>query len=611
VEGARTVSNNASQSREVATQETPLLDHPRLLWLKPNETVPFALALLFGMVTFLSVGSRILQNGTLDAYFYTGLIADYGDIVNRYGATYYATRIAHIMPARALYYLFGFETGYSIHKIALISLAVCSSYCIARRFLDSWLALVIAAWAAFDPQLIRSYLWDYCDGSGVAYTLAFIAFALHAPTDSSRKSFAFSFTAGMFFGLAVNCNIVILATGGMFGLMWLWLQRNRISAFALEVLALIAGFVMIYAVMVIFMKVHYPAFGLFFETVTINTTIWGFKGGAETWFRPLSFLVDNRSYYAILPYCLLVIVLGILGLYKPEANGNAYRDLLTATALFLAGICCLYAFLHGIVHSAALTLFYYLIYQFPSILVVMVSLTFYATAGTARTFRTMWSGCLVVVLAASWVWYSGWRPLIDLPSWGAILLLLGICFLLLIQRRPTLRALGLAAVMLLTAWVPYRSRDYNKMHDATTASLERDVYRGAWELLAIVRETAPLTKGNVGFWYANREPAPRSLGSVQLSGWLDSIQSTHLWSFSRLQPLAATGGMPALDERTIKAIETRRFVVLLGLTDLEVTRGLHALEFLPRKFRLLRTGRFQGDEWVYDYVVVEFLPRAQ
>lgn len=609
MEGASSLSNSTSQSREVASQKAPLLDHPRLLWLKPGETVPFALTLLFAAITFLSVGTNLLQNRTLDSYVYTGLIADYGDIVNRYGVTYYATRIAHIMPARALYHLFGVEAGYSIHKITFISLAVCFSYCIARRFLDSWLALVIAAWAAFDPQLIRSYLWDHYEGSGVTYTLAFIAFALHAPRDSSRKSFAFLFAAGMFFGLAVNCNIVILATGGMFGLMWLWLERNRISAFALEILALIAGFIMIYAVMVIFMEVNYPAFGAFFETVTINTTIWGFKGGAETWFRPLSFLVDNRSYYAISPYCLLVIVLGILGLYKPQENDNGYRDLLIATALFLVGVCCLYAFLHGVVHSGMLTLFYYAIYQFPSTLLVMVALTFYATTGTARIFRAMWSGCLVVVLAASWVWYSDWRPLIDLPSWGAILLLLCICFLLLIQRRPTLRAPGLAAVMLLTAWVPYRSGDYQGMHDATVASLEHDVYRGAWELLAIVRQAAPLTEGTVGFWYANRQPGPRSR-DVQSAGSLDSVQAIHFWAFSRLQPWGATDGMPVLDEQTIKAMETRRFVVLLGLTDLEITRGLQALEFLPRKFRILRTGRFQGDEWGYDYAVVEFLPGA-
>jgi hypothetical protein len=600
VEGASSLSNSASRSREVATQKTRLLDHPRLLWLKPNETVPFALALLFGAIAFLSVENKMLQNEGLDAYFYTGLVADYGDIVSRYGATYYATRIAHIMPARALYHLFGVEAGYSIHKIAFISLAVCSSYCIARRFLDSWLALVIAAWAAFDPQLIRSYLWDQYEGSGVAYTLAFIAFALHAPGDSSRKSFVFSFSAGVFFGLAVNCNIVILATGGMFGVMWLWLERNRISAFALDILALIAGFIMIYAGMILFMYLNYPIYGIFFETVTLNTTIWGFKGGAQNWFFPLSSYLVGGSYFAISIYWLLFLVIGILGVSRPLPNSHGYRDLLIATALFLAGICCLYGFLHGVVHSGMLTLFYYAIYQFPSILLAMVSLTFYATAGTGRTFRAMWGGCIVVVLAASWVWYSGWRPLIYLPSWSAILLLLGICFLLLIRGRPTLRALGLASVMLLTAWVPYRSSVYGSMHDATFASLERDVYRGALELLAIVRETAPLSKGKVGFWYANRESGPgRSL---------DSIQSTHLWAWSRLQPPAAADGMPVLDEQTIKAMETRRFVVLLGLTDLEVTRGLQALESLPRKFRTVRTGRFQGEKWGYDYAVVEFLP---
>jgi hypothetical protein len=601
VEEIYTSSNSASQPREVTAQKISPLDHRRSLWLTLNETVPPALALLFGMVSFLSVENKVLQNGGLDAYFYTSLIADYGDIVNRYGATYYATRIAHIMPARALYHLLGVEAGYSIHKITFISLAVCSSYCIARRFLDSWLALVIATWAAFDPQLIRSYLWDYPEGSGVAYTLAFIAFALHAGRGSRRKSLAFSFIAGIFFALAVNCNIVILATGGMFGLMWFWLQRNRISAFAFEILALMGGFIMIYAFMVIFMYLNYPIYGVLFETVTLKTTIWGFKGGAESWFVPLSsYLAGSGSYFAISVYCLFVLVIGVLGFSRPQANSNLYRDLLIGTALFLAGICCLYAFLHGVLHSGMLTLNYYSIYQFPSILLVMVSLTVYVTAETARSFRAIWGGCLVVVLATSWVWYSSWRSLIDLPSWNAILLLLGVCFLLLIQRRPTLRALGLASVMFLTAWVPYRSSVFGSMHDATIASLERDVYRGALKLLAIVRETAPSTKGNVGFWYANRASGPfRSL---------DSIQSTHLWAYSRLQPWGAADGMPVLDEQTVKAMETRRFVVLLGLTETEITRGLHALELLPRQFRILRTGRFQGHEWGYDYTVIEFLP---
>ena len=175
------------------------------------------------LLLLLTLPSRVIQAGMLDPYIYTGYIHHYSDLLQRYGRTYYSTRVAFLFPDIVFVQLLGDEWGYFAFRYLALIVGAASLYDIARRYYSTMLAIVIVTLFLYSPWTIRSVTYDHYDGFAVIYLLC----ALNCILIAHRGSLFGSLLAGAFFALAFNCNIFVLAIGGLFFPSWLILRAMR------------------------------------------------------------------------------------------------------------------------------------------------------------------------------------------------------------------------------------------------------------------------------------------------------------------------------------------------------------------------------------------------
>jgi hypothetical protein len=123
-------------------------------------------ALLLGMpcLAIVTLTNPLLQVGTIDPFVYTALLHDYKQVLHRYGATYYANRVAFTVPARAAIAWFGDAGGHFLLQATYLFAATLSGFVLGWRYFTIGTGFAAAAWVAFNPWLIRSLAWDYVEG---------------------------------------------------------------------------------------------------------------------------------------------------------------------------------------------------------------------------------------------------------------------------------------------------------------------------------------------------------------------------------------------------------------------------------------------------------------
>ena len=116
----------------------------------------FLLAITLGLCCsaglLLTANPTLNQAGLIDPYLYVGYTNDYAGLLERFGPTYYADRIAYIFPARAFNYLFGLEGGYFAFRFVALAAATASVFIIGLRFYGFTVALLGAVWLTFTPD---------------------------------------------------------------------------------------------------------------------------------------------------------------------------------------------------------------------------------------------------------------------------------------------------------------------------------------------------------------------------------------------------------------------------------------------------------------------------
>jgi len=177
-------------------------------------------------VLFLLGLSPLNQIGFLDPAIYTGYMHDYPGLMERYGITYYSTRIAFIFPGRFLVWLFGSQAGFLVFRWILLSGTLWALWAISRRFYGHWVALLMVVVFAFHPWPLRSLAWDYVDGFVITNLLVSLYFLIG---HSSERWWRYAL-AGVFLGLAVNAYLFVIAVGGLFLIPWLYLESERAGA---------------------------------------------------------------------------------------------------------------------------------------------------------------------------------------------------------------------------------------------------------------------------------------------------------------------------------------------------------------------------------------------
>ncbi len=316
----------------------------------------------------LTANPTLNQAGMIDPYFYVGYTNDYAGLLERFGPTYYADRVAYIFPARAFNYLFGPEGGYFAFRFVALAAAVASVFVIGVRFYGFAAALLAAVWLSFTPGLPRALLWTYVDGVATAYLLVGAAL-LVVPT---RRRLTGHAVAGTAFAFAVNCNIFVLAICALLGPGWAFFyRRERIVWLARATFALALGFLAAHFALALMAYFQFPAYGLSLSFKSIRSAI--SLLGADANFYPFSSNWEYNSFALLIP--ITFVSAALLSVARRSAIMPAPADG-TDFAVFavshLGAIICLSLISQVVFHDSWLTVQYYRTYFVPGCVFALI-----------------------------------------------------------------------------------------------------------------------------------------------------------------------------------------------------------------------------------------------
>lgn len=554
----------------------------------------FALTVCIGMpcVVIASVPSQINQADFLDPLLYSALTLDYGELIDRFGLTYYATRISYIFPAKLFSFLFGWETGYLVFRMVLLTVLTTSVFIFVRRWFGSAVATLFAAVACLGPWVLRSLLWEYVDGVSVTYMFAAIALA------TTRIRPLTLFLSGVFLALAVNANVMALAFGSAFFPSWMILSRLSPLVALRYACLILSGFLAAYVVLSTALHVAYPEIDLFFERATLDTSASLLAGAASAWWSPLSAVVDAGMFYSFAPFATLLLLCAarLTGRFSDAGYVDAKR-FQSAALVYLALVCAGIAVLH-LSHVGTMANPWGVIYAFPATLIGWAALAGPALSRLGEIHRWGIVAASIVALATIFATVGAFlQSRVDL--FDLYFLAVAGCFLgaaIVRAARPYVVCVALVA----GAQLPYRTESvhtgfpnfFSEIHRSSADNIERDVVEGGRALLQMTSEAAPISKGALGVWHPL--PAPR---------YYQALTSFLFYGYSLVMPDAV--GLPYLSAGAKDVVKQRPFLLLLAPSDVEIDAGLATLAQEDMAYRVIHRGSWEGDELRYTFAFVE------
>ena len=565
------------------------------------------LAIGFGLCCsaglLLTAGGMLNQAGYVDPYVYAGYIHDYPALLERFGRTYFSTRIAYIYPERLLTHLFGLEAGYFALRFGALAAAAAAVFVIGLRFYGCAPAILAAVWLSFTPWLPRSLLWTHPDGMAVVYLLLGVALLI-VP---ARGRLIYHLAAGAAFAFAVNCNLFLLAICGVLGPAWVYFYRNEgIAWLARALLALAVGFFGAYLVLALFLYFRFPGYGFLFELTSIGEASSLLGGRAQTWHMALSSIIwENHDFKLLIPITLLLAAVFLLIVRRSTLPRRLFgsTDFGIFAVCYLAGIICLFLIFQFGLHGLVLGIPYYAIYILPS---CVLSLIF--VAGEAERLGGSIFGPVAVYGGAGLIlfWWLAGPVLLHFQIetifyfWVAVAAVTAIAAIALSQIL--LASVALIVGVALLSMCLYQD-GYYQIRSATAEeqTTEWDIYRGAMFLQKFVNANVPPSR-SIGFWYTGDHQS-----------FLNSIQSVYLWGYTRVFPEYGVG-MPLVDDEfrdkiargMLPLMRPIQSLILLGASDAETDAGLGALKAAGLPFDDVKVTRthFQGELLGYTAVLV-------
>ncbi len=530
-----------------------------------------ALCILLSLIVVATASTLVLQAGFLDPYVYAGYVHDYFGTFQRYGHTYYSSRIAYIFLDKTFISIFGETTGLLLCRILILSCSAYAAFCIAKRYFGWGPAIIAISWICLIPWLLRSIAWTHYDGFATAYLLFALTFLL-VPRD--RRLIAHA-AAGFFLALAVNCNLHLLMVAGLFAPSWLWFNRRvRLADLAFLILSIATGFIVGYAILQLLFSLAIGNFRVFIEAAALNSARSLLGGELANWFHPFSKLIAGGMFIFLMP--IFFTLAGVIGLIVNRRHLSTEKgDFFVASSFYCAAVFVGALVLHTFFKHTWFSVFYYDVYFVPACLLVLISLagmTFDALSKKAAWFLA--STSLLSLLA---LWFSRETMditlSVDIRPWMYFSVVVLLCALV----YPKITAAPVLLVGLICAtYGMFQMQAGVVQQYALWAGKdmrgEADVYRGAVFLQSFVRRHVPNT-APVGFWYSND---PKNVN-------LNSMQAMFLWAYSRLQNHTGPG-MPTVDEYFRQQIRSRDYIAIMARNDQEIDAAYSALRELPTRY---------------------------
>jgi hypothetical protein len=503
------------------------------------------------------------QTGMIDPYVYTGYIHNFKDLFDRYGLTYYAVRFGLILPGRALVALFGAEDGYLVLRYLLALVAGIPLYAVVRRYFGLPLAAVTYTVLVTSPYLARTLLWDYSDTTGMPLLCAAMCLVLL----ECRRLWLWDSVAGGCAAMALNSNFFIVAPLGVFLFLYtlLWLiWRRGVARIAMRAVCFLGGLIVITGLGVFYYCITLGIWNIFLPT--INVSLWLAQGGTKLWRTP-GFAWLGKLYEVFTPAILSAFALLCRGWRRP-----AFHE--ASIWLSASGIGWFFYLHQFVLQADTLELFYYFSYALPAIFLLL------ALTMNGVVERLSLPGCWLSAtsLAAGaitpWILYSyGYLTAAadNLRIFLALVAVAAVMLLLATHWRGSAR-LGLAVTASLALGLMFAASFATFVYTSTIRSHRHpnyqaeDVYRVALQFIKAV-PTWQVRPGQLRFWYSN----------VPIGNSMQSIQSTYLWGYSKLQ--GDDIGLPHLGEVQLKVLRAPelKWLVMMGEKEEHLQLGLDAL----------------------------------
>lgn len=519
--------------------------------------------LLPPLLFFVYRVSPVNQIGFLDPWLYTGYANNFADLFARYGLTYYSVRFGLIVPLHLLSILFGPVPGYFVFCYLMYLLAGVPVYIVFRRRFSTEAGVLAYAILVSSLWFARSVLWTHPDAAAVPYMTAAIALLFLDPKPASATFLAI----GALAGLAASCNVFTLSISGLGSIGYLILHWGRLSSRVSRDLAWSGlGFAIVWAAGSVGYFIYCGEWNLLQPTLDMMS--WALSGGSAV-YRQNWWTILTEFHYVFLPPFLGAALLIVVALSR------SLDRFFMASAAYMLGSTLFVMSWELIAHGVVLELFYYYCYLLPSFLIAMVLIPTMLSSSTDPALWRRWLlACTISVLVVPLVHAYGinFRRL-ALP--GLLLVLIGTLAMMLVGLKVPLArrvaAIAFSATLHLHWSVPgnyYYS--LSGVHDTD----EVDAYRVSLALMDAMPKFR-LDGRPILFWYASRDRL------------INSVQSTYLWGYSRLQkPTDGGPGMPVLEATQLRDLNDNGplWLVLIGRSRHAVAAGLASLHGLGVAF---------------------------
>jgi hypothetical protein len=514
---------------------------------------------------FLYGYATINDAGRLDPFFYSGYMHNFYELLYRFDITYYVARFGVIFPGIVFGKLFSDPVaGFYALRYLLVVGSEFAMYLLFRKHYGRSVAVAVCFLYVSSALIGLTTLTDYQDAFTVPYLIIGFSILLLDPI----PAWFWRFSTGVFLGLAINSNIFALAVIGLFvGSYYLANFRDLKHKLVFDAALINAGilFTCIIGAVVFFMALEKwnflePTFRVSMTLLGDERHRWGPQDG--NWLR--------TNLHVILPILLFIWML----ILKKGPSG-----ILGKTTLVFAATNILFFYGYQLI-MGGFVLYHpnYFSALIPSI-VLMLAKVIYGLFGDNAPERRCWGlalmclmVCFLQVLAS-----DGYRFPANI-LWG-IWLFVGVSFLFLLLTPHSVAATFLGAVALALAWqvlvIPMFGKVLHNPDRLTNiGASEADLYRVA---IKFVKSVPKLGRASdrIGFWYSDIDPS----GPPAALSFINSVQSTYLWSFTRIQPDGATMQMPNLGDAEKKALvdKSLKYLIIIGYDQCEIVAAQSSL----------------------------------
>ena len=269
--------------------------------------------------------------GTIDPWLYTALWTNFDQIYHQFVGTYYASRLAWIVPGYALNLLFDQRTAYFVIHIAFFFAGAILLYSLCRRWFGFVPALTAYIALIGNQMYFNEHRWDYETGGALTFVIASVAFAL--PKTSSPRRRCVSLALSGFFGAAAVTTLIVDSAFLVVGLPLLYVALlpeldpdSGLRQLALDLSSFVTGALLLVVGGGIFAKWHDGNEFLFFMPqlrAVFSTSSENYQQAVRDWLP--------RSPYFFFPTFVVLLAVLVLVVARPSP-GSTRRLLLAGTA---------------------------------------------------------------------------------------------------------------------------------------------------------------------------------------------------------------------------------------------------------------------------------------